>query len=352
MSEQSFRTGPCYIVIADDISDTLASWVNLGKMRGEAMLYIDEGKIVSGRSDQTGSSIDSSSIKRLGSAQRLTFGLLDQQIDNLIKTMPYAVKNTQNSLEGTGFGSGVQTVQPVAIGVIPIEDWDENDVRTMWKSKVAVWLRKMVLRPTGNFMSDLVEGEDVFSGKALEFEAYQVDDGSTESGGMGSVFILDSPIPIMGVNNEAQFSIAVTNAAFRTALNGISITTVQDLANHTAAVDLSTGSLTDITGAEFFAKATSLNFASNNIATIPSFAGFKKLTLLNLSNNSISQADASKLIGELWKMRSALGANSAVINLTGNNGLDTEAINQVAGTSGTKYAGDGLSDAGVTVTYS
>lgn len=356
MSEQ-FRIGPCRVLVADSIDLTFASWLDLGNTRGDIVVNQSPDKIALGRTDQAGSTPLANAVFLQGHSATATIPIINEHFDTLLKVMPHAFLNTENALEALGFGSKQQYVQAVAVALIPEFAWDETDVRELWKSKYAMWFRKAFFRFSDQFLMALPEGDDALADQAIGLELMQVADGSPQNGGIGSVFILPTPIPIMGVDNPAQRSVAVPDAQLQTALDGAGLNTVQDMANSVANFANGAGTsgapntIADATGIEWLVKTPQIDLQWNAITTIPSLKDFKQLTLLDLSDNNISQADLSALVNELWLIRADLGGNSCVINIDGNNGVDATADAQINGTAGTKYAGDGLINAGCTVTY-
>jgi hypothetical protein len=72
---------------------------------------------------------------------------------------------------------------------------------------------------------------------------------------------------------------------------------------------------------------------------------------LALYSNSFSQATASTIIDNAWDSRVALGGNNCLIKIEGNAvpSVDANGVAQIEGTG--IYIGDGLKDAGCTVTY-
>ena len=70
---------------------------------------------------------------------------------------------------------------------------------------------------------------------------------------------------------------------------------------------------------------------------------------IKILGNNFSEADLSDFVNDLWNNRIDLGSRLCLINLEGNNGLSSKALDQVNGTG--DYTGDGLVQAGCTVTY-
>ncbi|MDY6862914.1 MAG: hypothetical protein SV062_07995 [Thermodesulfobacteriota bacterium] len=83
--------------------------------------------------------------------------------------------------------------------------------------------------------------------------------------------------------------------------------------------------------------------------TLPNFSGNNSLQQIKIHNNSFIQVDISDFVDNLWTNRVNLGANGCVITLENNAAPDADAIAKIEGTGA--YSGDGLKDAGCTVTY-
>lgn len=349
MSEK-FNIGACRLLVSSNIENPLGEWTDLGMTRGETTVTINEGEFGFGRADQIGVTPLADSVYLLGQSAQVSFNLLDEQKDILVEVAGKAVKEENGGLSSVGFGSEQGFITPVALCLVPVFDFDETDVRGFWKSEFAHWFRKVYFNITGNFVYNLPEGDDVLSDKAIEIQAMQVIDENTYGGGIGSVFLLSDPINIMGVDSQAQLSVAVPDSDLQTALQGASMQTVKDMVDNTTAFASTGGTIADATGIEFLVQTTNIDLGTNAITSIPSLKHFTHLTNLDLAGNNISEEDLSNLIDELWKIRSQLGSNSCVIAVESNNGLSQKAQDQIAGTTGTRYAGDGLVDAGCTVT--
>ena len=106
--------------------------------------------------------------------------------------------------------------------------------------------------------------------------------------------------------------------------------------------------IADLSGIEFAGKVADFDFSGNAITVLPDLSKFTQITNFDLGNNSISEEVMSEFMNQLWKIRESIGNNSATIDISGNNGVSTKATDQINGTG--IYNGDGLTDAGVTVT--
>lgn len=349
--KNDFNIGPCRILVADNIEDPFGDWVDLGSTRGDTTVTINDGNFSLGRTDQTGVSAIADAVHLLGQSAQIVVPLIDKSIEKLQKIMPTSVIVEDSGLEALGFGSDNKFVTPVAVALIPTFDFDENDVRAIWKSHFAHWVKKAYINLTGQITFQLPEGEDVLAGNTIEVTIQQVTDFSTVAGAIGSAFLLENPISVMGSDSPQQLSVAVPDSNFRSELGGESVNSVQSLAKFSGSFTAGATGITDATGIEWMVNADGITLSGNPIDTVPSIENLDTFSTLGLADGDISEEDLSQLVDELWRNREALGANSAVIAIEGNNGLSQQATDQVEGNAGTRYSGDGLTQAGVTVTY-
>jgi len=346
MSKIVKNIGAQRILVADRVEDVFANWTDLGITRGDITVTIDEGTIATGRADQSGTTPLANAVWKTGSGVTVQVPLVDIQIAKLLLVAENSVKVEDSSLEALGFGTEQGFVTERAFCLIPNHIYQKDNVADIWKSPFVHWIRNAYVNITGQITHNLPEGDDVLSGRVLECEITQLDSDELMQGGIGSVFILNNPMSVMGVNSTAQFSNAVTDSTLRSAL---SATTVQELANQSTAIDVSTETtIADLTGIEFAGKVTDFNFAGNAITVLPDLSGFTQLTNFDISDNDLSEEVASEFINQMWKIRDEIGANSATIDVSSNNGLSQKATDQINGTG--IYNGDGLTDAGATVT--
>jgi hypothetical protein len=115
---------------------------------------------------------------------------------------------------------------------------------------------------------------------------------------------------------------------------------------------LSNNSLTDIGVVTNLTSLTVLYLYNNSLTDIGVVTNLTSLTHLYLHNNSFSQAELSDYIDQAWANRVALGGNACAINISANDSIpscDADAVAKIEGTGA--YVGDGLKDAGCTVTY-
>lgn len=353
MSKKVINLGPHRILTAPSIEDIFANWTDIGATRGDIVLTVDSGRVATSRVDQHGVTPLSESVFRLGHGMEVSFPLVDKSIESLLRVSPNSVKESNGGFDALGFGSTPDFVSPVAFVLIPEFVYAKNDVNAIWKNNLTTWIKEGYVVIQGEHNQSLPEGtDDVLSENVLDCMLRQVaDTNHPYVGGWGPLFTLPSnPIYVMGSNNPTQLALAVPDAQLRSDLSGDNLETVADLYGNTTAIDYSVSTtIADATGIEYLAQTTSINLSGNAITTAPNLENMTQLVTLDLSNNSISEEDLSTLIGQLWKIREELGANSATLTLASNNGLDAEATEQVQGTG--KYLNEGLTDYGVTVTF-
>lgn len=347
MKNETVYIGPARILTAPDVEDVHGAWEDLGKTRGEVQITIHSGQMALGRSDQQGSTPLSNSVYYLGQGVDITFPFAETSIEKLLNVAPQSVKNEAGGFENLGFGSLPEYVEEQAFAVIPEFVWRKDSLDEILKSPFVHWIRKGYVVMTGQIGHSLPEGDDAISDRSVECELRQTQELHTLNAGIGSLFLLDNPMNVMGSNNPTQLSVVAPDSALVTALNGAGINTIRELSRNTAPIDFSIGSISDATGIEFAVNTADINLSGNPLTNIPLFKGFTHLTNINLADGNISEEQASDFINEMWKIRESLGDNTATINVSGNTGLSQKAQDQVNGTG--KFYGEGLVDYGVTV---
>jgi hypothetical protein len=121
-----------------------------------------------------------------------------------------------------------------------------------------------------------------------------------------------------GFADIGPFAFGVTVQDTRVVLTADGIDTMRKLYDATA-IDISAHStpLTDTTGLRY---------------------GLYKATSFNVSDNNFSQSELSDFVDEMWKVRGLMGINSCVVDLSLNNGIDSDAQAKIDGTGDYLYA--------------
>jgi len=349
MSKRTVYIGPARIITAPDVRDIYGAWEDLGMTRGEVSITIHDGKIAMGRTDQTGSAPLSRSVYYLGSGVEVSFPFAEESITKLLKVAPNSVKNEAGALENIGFGDLPDYVVEQAFAIVPEFVWRQNTLDALLKSPFVHWIRKGYVSITGEFSYSLPEGDDVFSDTALECMITQTQELGVLNAGIGSLFILQDGMNVMGSSNSSQLSVVAPDSAFVTYLNSIGIDTIRDLSLNTDPLSNPLGTVTDLSGMEYAIKTTAFDFNASSIGTLPKMEGHDQIVSFDVSSCGIPEAQLSDFVNEMWKVRSSLGANFATLDIAANNGLTQKAEDQITGSG--RYVGEGLQDAGVTVTY-
>jgi hypothetical protein len=110
--------------------------------------------------------------------------------------------------------------------------------------------------------------------------------------------------------------------------------------------------LTDIGSVAALTNMIYFDTGDNNLTSIGNIVNHVQLLQFYINDNSFAKTELSDYIDQAWDNRIALGALSCAIKIEGNDetpSCDTDAVAKIEGTGA--YTGDGLKDAGCTVTY-
>lgn len=309
MSDKPYRIGPCWIFTASNVTDPLDQWYNLGYTRGNVLATIVDGKVITNTVDQLGNQRLAAATYKFGDSFELSFPLLDKQIDTFLKVAPGSVKLSGSSTDVFALSRGVKPLTGSAFALIPVDEYTEGD--PWWNASHAIYLFNGFAN-----VADQIEGfkqvEENDLGPYEVTVTHLHDDYGR--GGIGALWLLGKDV--VGFNTASEMSYRVTDTDTETALNGAGFNTMRDLVDNTGNINLSTSSLTDLSGLEYAFNSSGLD----------------------VSDNSVSQANMSDFIDALWEVRASLGLANCVIDISLNNGVDADATAKINGTGDYLYA--------------
>lgn len=306
-NNEIFRVGPCRILVAPAFTDAVANWTDLGKTRGDVLVTVQDGNVVTGQADQTGASPLSSAVFAYPPAIEISAPFIDRDIDKIVTSIPNAVKISANAKDALGFGSSISKLTPVAVALVAVDEYEEG--QPWWDADNQAMIFKATANIDGPFETfNRPEGDDVLSDNTYTVVFTKLADGSAVLASLGPAFL--AGVNPVGFDVAAELQYGVTAAGTRAALNAAGVTTMRELVD-AVNLNLSAEGFSDLTGIMYWF-----------------YKGGKGA--LNLSGNTISQADASQLIKDLWAVRYDLDFTS--LDISGNNGIDAEATAKVNGT--------------------
>lgn len=320
---ERYPIGPGWVLTAPSITDPLDQWTNLGYTRGNITVGVVEGKLIKNYVDQLGAIPLASAIYKFGDTFELSFPLLDKQIDKLLKVAPGSVKLTNNSKDAFALPSGVGKQSGRAFAVVPVDQYTEGDA--WWDAEDAIWMFSGIANVDNQIANYKRRQEDDLVPFAVTVS--HIDD-QNGRGGIGPVWIPIGGVNVLGFNDADEMSKRVTDSATESALNTAGFNTLRELVDNTGSIDLSTQTLTDLSGLEYAFNSSGLN----------------------VSDNNVSQANMSDFIDELWKVRFSLGAANCVIDISLNNGVDADAQAKIDGTGNYLYAIQAVDQTNKTIT--
>lgn len=308
---ETYRIGPAWIFVADNVTDPLDQWTKLGYTQGNVTATVVDGKLLLSRVDQLGTLPPASFVYKQGDTIELNMPLLDKQIDNLIKVVPSAVKLTNNAKDAFAMTSGVEKITGQAFSVVPIEEFTEDD--PWWDADFALWMFNGIANVDNQI--DTFKRVEADDRHPYSVTVSHVDD-SLGRAGIGPIWIPDHNIDVLGFDVAAEMGHRITDSDLETALNNAGFNTMRDLVGNTGSIDLSAGTLTTLPGLDYA-------FQSSGI---------------DVSGNSVSESAMSDFIDRLWTRRASLGEANCVINISSNNGVDADATAKIDGTGNYLYA--------------
>lgn len=307
---ERYVIGPAWILTASSITDPLDQWTNLGYTRGNVTVGVVPGKLIKNFVDQIGSMPLASATYKFGDTFEIGFPMLDKQIDKLLKVAPGSVKLTNNSKDAFALPSGVGKESSRAFAVVPTDQYTEGDA--WWDAPDAIWMFAGIANVNDQITNYKRREEDDLA--PFDVSVTHVDN-LNGRGGIGPVWLPIGGTNVLGFNVAAEMSKRVTDTDTENALNTAGFNTLRDLVDNTGSIDLSTNSLTDLSGLEYAFNSSGLN----------------------VSDNNVSQANMSDFIDALWKVRASLGDANCVIDISLNNGVDADATAKIDGTGDYLY---------------
>ncbi|MDZ7658085.1 hypothetical protein [Fodinibius sp.] len=298
-----YRIGPCWIFTAPNVTDPFDQWTNLGYTQGNVIATFVNGKVILNRVDQLGNMPLAAATYKFGDSFELSMPLVDKQIDTMLKAVPGAVKITGSATDVFALGEGMDFISGEAFALVPVDEYTEGS--PWWDAEHAIYMFKGYANVADQLdIFKEVEEDDL---GAYEVTVTHVDD-QNGRGGIGALWRLG--VDVVGFADTGSFSYGVTNSDTRDALNADGIDSMKALYDATTInISAHTPLLTETTGLRY---------------------GLYNVTDLNVSNNDFSQQELSDFVHEMWLVRTIMGANNCVIDLSGNNGLNTQATSEVS----------------------
>lgn len=182
-----YREGVARLLSGDSFETPVSSWHDHGESRGRAAVAFQDGALATGRVDRLGRAPLVDGIHHTGAVQRWTVPLLEEQVEQLVRTIPGSVVLSASAKKALGLGRGTSKVTPRAFALVPLEEWTSGD--PWWGSENVRWLFQAYCYVTGDFVRQPPEGEDTYADNVFEVVVMQVDSATEHAGGIGPVWL-------------------------------------------------------------------------------------------------------------------------------------------------------------------
>lgn len=209
---ESFRVGPCKILVADFPTDPVSAWVDLGDTRGDVTVRVEAGRYAFGRADQLGGTPLADAVWGTGPRLSCSVPLLEHSLTKLEEVFPGSVLTTDGVDSALGFGNGVASASAKAYCLVPL---DQYTAGSSWEEAAdVIWIPRGIVVSADPRPLALPDGDDALSGSGhvIQIIATGGDWWLPESvrvAGMGPIYKLGTQVLGIGHPGATGFGVGV-----------------------------------------------------------------------------------------------------------------------------------------------